>query len=87
MLAGKLDEQDADQTKLGRTLANIGAEARIFHEVCKAGLANIVRVDLKSGLFTYDIDQTAQQRGGAMDGKLLLVSNVPDLSARQIVAR
>ena len=55
--------------------------------MCKARLANIIRVDLKSGLFTYDIDQTAQQRAGAMDGKLLLVSNVPDLSARQIVAR
>lgn len=87
MLAGKLDEQDADQTQLGRKLPDGGAEARIFHEVCKAGLANIILVDLKSGLFTYDIDQTAQQRAGAMDGKLLLVSNVPDLSARQIVAR
>ena len=55
--------------------------------MCEAHLANIVRVDLKSELFTYDIDQVAQARAEAMDGKLLLVSNVPDLSAQQIVAR
>ena len=53
----------------------------------QAHLANIVRVDLKSELFTYDIDPVAQARAEAMDGKLLLVSNVPDLTPAQIVAR
>jgi transposase len=87
VLSGKLDAQDAGQTQRGRKLSDSGAKARFFHEVCEAHLANIIRVDLKSELFTYDIDQTAQQRAEVMDGKLLLVSNVPDLSAEQIVAR
>ena len=87
VLVGKLDEQDAGQTRRGRKLSDSGAKARFFHEVCEARVANIIRVDLKSELFTYDIDQAAQQRTEVMDGKLLLVSNLPDLSAQQIVPR
>jgi transposase len=88
VLAGKLDEQDAGRkTQRGRKLSDSGAKARFFHEVCEAHLAHIIRVDLKSEVFTYDIDQTAQARAEMMDGKLVLVSNVPDLNAQQIVAR
>lgn len=86
-LAGKLDAQDAGEAKRGRKLCDSGAKARLFHEVCEARLANIIRVDLKSDLFTYDIDLQAQQRVEAMDGKLLLVTNVADLDVQQIVAR
>ena len=86
-LAGKLDGQDAGQVKPGRKLSDSGAKARLFHEVCEAHLANIVRVDLKSELFTYDIDEQAQWRAEVMDGKLLLVTNVADLNAQEIVAR
>lgn len=86
-LAGKLDAQEAGAVRRGRKLSDSGAKARFFHEVSEARLAHIIRVDLKSELFTYDIDHSAQQRTEAMDGKLLLVSNVPDLDAQQIVAR
>jgi len=86
-LAGKLDAQEAGAVKRGRKLSDSGAKARFFHEVSEARLAHIVRVDLKSELFTYDIDHSAQQRTEAMDGKLVLVTNVPDLDAQQIVAR
>jgi hypothetical protein len=86
-LSGKLDAQDQGQTQRGRKLSDSGAKARFFHEVCEAHLANIIRVDLKAELFSYDIDEAAQQRTEAMDGKLLLVTNVPDLGAEQIVAR
>ncbi len=65
----------------GRKLSDSGAKAQFFHEVSEA------LVDLKSELFTYDIDHSAQQRTETMDGKLLLVSNVLDLDAQQIVAR
>jgi transposase len=86
-LSGKLDAQDDGQPQRGRKLSDSGAKARFFHEVCEAHLANIIRVDLKSDLFTYDIDQAAQARAEMMDGKLLLVSNVPDMSAQEIAAR
>jgi len=70
-----------------RKLSDSGAKARFFHEVCEANLARIVRVDLKSDLFSYDIDQRALARARLMDGKLLLVTNVDDLSAASECSR
>lgn len=85
--AGKLDAQDAGQRGRGRKLSDGGARARFYHEVCEARLKRIIRVDLKSELFTYDIDEKALAHARIMDGKLLLVSNTPDLTAQDIVAR
>ncbi|GMV02989.1 MAG: IS1634 family transposase [Burkholderiaceae bacterium] len=86
-LAGKLDGQDAGKRWRGRKLSDSGAKARFFHEVCEAHLASIVRVDLKSDLFSYDVDERMLRRAELMDGKLLLVTNVEDLSAADVVAR
>ena len=86
-LAGKLDGQDAGVVQRGRRLSDSGAKARFFHEVAEARLSRIIKVDLKSELFTYDIDPVALERAQMMDGKLLLVTNVADLSAGQIVER
>jgi len=86
-LAGKLDDQDAGKVKRGRKLSDSGAKARFFHEVSEAHLSRIVKVDLKSDLFTYDIDAAALERAELMDGKLLLVTNVVDLKPAEIVKR
>ncbi|NWG75505.1 MAG: IS1634 family transposase [Rubrivivax sp.] len=86
-LAGKLDGQDAGEVHRGRKLSDSGAKARFFHEVSEARLASIVKVDLKAELFTYAIDERMLERAETMDGKLLLVTNVPDLEAAEIVAR
>lgn len=86
-LADKLDAQDEGQVRRGRKLSDSGAKARFFHEVCDAHLSTIIKVDLKSDLFTYDIDQQALERAQLMDGKLMLVTNVAELSAADIVAR
>ena len=86
-LAGKLDAQDGGQRWRGRKLSDSGAKARFFHEVCEANLARIIRIDLKSDLFAYDVDSQAIERAELMDGKLLLVTNVTDLDPPTIVAR
>lgn len=86
-LANKLDGQDAGQKKRGRKLSDSGAKARFFHEVADAHLSKIIKVDLKSDLFTYDIDAKALARAQMMDGKLLLVTNVADLEPAEIVQR
>ena len=86
-LAGKLDGQDAGEVRRGRKLSDSGAKARFYHEVCDASLARIIKVDLKSDLFTYVVDEAAKQRAELMDGKLLLVTNVTDLTAEDIVKR
>jgi hypothetical protein len=86
-LSGKLDAQDTGERHRGRRLSDSDAKPRFFHEVCEARLANIIKVDLGSELFRYGIDEGALKRAERMDGKLLLVTNVPELEAGQIVAR
>ena len=86
-LAAKLDGQDAGAVHRGRKLSDSGAKARFFHEVAEARLSKIIKVDLKSDLFTYDIDAKALARAQMMDGKLLLVTNVADLQPAEIVDR
>jgi len=86
--AGKLDGQDAGTVSRGRKLSDSGAKARLYHEVCEAHLATeIVKVDLKSELFSYSIDEAAKAQAELMDGKLLLVTNVPELTPQQVVQR
>jgi transposase len=86
-LASKLDAQDAGQKRRGRKLSDSGAKACFFHEVADAHLSKIIKVDLKSNLFSYDIDAKALARAQMVDGKLLLVTNVADLEPAEIVQR
>jgi transposase len=86
-LADKLDAQDGGQRGRGRALSDSGATARFFHEVADAHLARIVKVDLQSELFSYEIDDKALARAEMMDGKLLLVTNVADLQPAEVVQR
>ena len=85
--AGKLDGQDVGVKARGRKLSDSGAKARLYHEVCDAHLARIVKVDLKSELFSYTVDEPALAQAELMDGKLLLVTNVADLTPVEVVQR
>ena len=85
--AGKLDGQDAGVKAKGRKLSDSGAKARLYHAVCEAHLARIVKVDLKSELFTYTVDDAAKAQAELMDGKLLLVTNVADLTPPEVLGR
>ena len=85
--AAKLDGQEAGVKARGRKLSDSGAKARHYHEVCDPHLARIVKVDLKSELFSYTVDEAALARAGLMDGKLLLVTNVADLTPVEVVQR
>ena len=75
--SGKLDRQDTAVKHRGRKLSDSGAKARFFHAVAEAHLSRVIKVDLKSDLFSYDIDETARSLAELMDGKLLLVTNTP----------
>jgi transposase len=85
--AGKLDSQDGGAKHRGRKLSDSGAKARFYHEVKEAHLAKIIKVDLQSDLFTYNIDEQALRQAELLDGKLLLVTNVTALSPQAIVQR
>ncbi len=85
--AGKLDEQDTGAKYRGRKLSDSGAKARFYHEVKEAHLAKIIKVDMQSDLFTYQIDEKALKQAELLDGKLLLVTNVTDLTPQEVVTR
>jgi len=85
--ADKLDAQDEGQTRRGRKLSDGGARAKFYQAVGEAHLRKIIRVSLKSERFSYDINEKALQHARLMDGKLLLVTNTPDLSPTQVIAR
>ena len=85
--AGKLDGQEAGNAYRGKKLSDAGTTARFYKAVSDAHLANIIKVNLSADVFTYDIDARALNRARMMDGKLILVSNMPDHSPAEIVAR
>jgi transposase len=86
-LASKLDAQDEGKKSRGRKLSDSGAKARFFHEVSEAHLSRIIKVDLKGDLFRYEIDETALARAQLMDGKLMLLTNIKDMAATEVVKR
>jgi len=85
--SGKLDDQDTGKKARGRKLSDGGARARFYREVSEAHLSRIIKVDLKSELFTYAIDERALTHARLMDGKLLLVTNTSDLTPHEVVKR
>ena len=85
--AGKLDEQDQGAKKKGRKLSDSGTKARFYHAVCEARLGKILKVDMKAELFSYVVDEAALKLAEMMDGKLLVVTNVQDMTPPEIIAR
>lgn len=85
--ADKLDAQDAGKTFKGRKLSDAGAKARLYHEVLDARLGNLVKVDLGHEQLSWSIDEQRLARARLLDGKLLLLTNVADLEAAEVVQR
>jgi Transposase DDE domain len=86
---GKLDAQEAkdgSKRQRGRPLSDSGAKARLYHAVRDASLAHLIKVDLKSELFQFTIDEARQQYLERLDGKLVLVTNA-DAPAAEVVQR
>ena len=82
--AGKLDGQDQGARKRGRKLSDSGAKARIYHAVCEARWGKILKLDMKTELFSYAIDEQALRLAEMMDGKLLVLTNVLDMTPDQV---
>ena len=85
--AGKLDDQDQGAKKRGRKLSDSGTKARFYHAVLEAHLGKIMKVDMKAELFSYAIDEDALRLAEMMDGKLLVVTNVQDMTPDKVIER
>lgn len=86
-LVAKLDAQDEGQSERGRRATDRGAHTRFARAVAEAELARFVRADYQAERFVYDVDEAAVARAERFDGKLVLLTNVEDFSAAQVVER
>lgn len=86
-MVGKLDAQDAGQTAKGRRASDRGAYSRFTRAVAEAELTRFIKADLNADSFSYSVDEAAIVEAELFDGKLALITNAPDLTPADAVAR
>ena len=86
-MVGKLDAQDAGQTAKGRRASDRGAYSRFTRAVAETEMTRFLKADLNADRFSWSIDDDAVARAELFDGKLALITNAPDLTPAEAVAR
>ncbi|WP_233489361.1 IS1634 family transposase, partial [Rhodovulum sp. 12E13] len=86
-MAGKLDAQDAGQTARGRRASDRGAYSRFSRAVAEAEMTRFLKADLQADRFSWSVDDDAVAEAELFDGKLALITNAPDLTPAEAVAR
>ncbi len=86
-MVAKLDAQDGGQTARGRRASDRGAYSRFTRAVAEAELTRFLKADLQADRFSWSADEDAIARAELFDGKLALLTNAPDLTPAQTVAR
>ena len=86
-LVRKLDAQDEGQSARGRKASDRGAYSRFARALAEAELTRFVRADFQADRFSYHVDEEAIAWAERFDGKLVLLTNVADFSAAEILAR
>jgi len=86
-LVTKLDAQDAGKTERGRKASDRGAYSRFQNAVADARLTRYIRADYQAERFSYDLIEPAIEAAERFDGKLVLLTNVADFGAEEIVDR
>ncbi|AXQ93983.1 IS1634 family transposase (plasmid) [Cereibacter azotoformans] len=86
-MVGKLNAQDAGQSDRGRRASDRGAYSRFTRAVAEAELTRFLRADFTADRFSWSLDETAIHEAELFDGKLALLTNAPDLTPAEAVAR
>jgi transposase len=86
-MVGKLDAQDGGQTAKGRRASDRGAYSRFTRALTEAELTRFIKADLNADRFSWTVDEAAIANAELFDGKLALITNAPDLTAADAVAR
>jgi len=86
-LAGKLNDQDDGVPQRGRRLSDGGAKITFGQELSKRKLTRLIEIETDDEIFWWDWKIDELKRDLELDGKLVLISNVRDLTAEQLVAQ
>ena len=86
-MVGKLDAQDEGKTARGRRASDRGAYSRFVRAVAEAELTRFIKADLQADRFNWSVDEQALADAALFDGKLTLITNAPDLTPADAIAR
>lgn len=86
-MVSKLEAQDAGKTAKGRRASDRGAYSRFTRAVAEAELTRFLMADFTADRFSWTVDEDAIAEAALFDGKLALITNAPDLTAADAVAR
>jgi hypothetical protein len=86
-MVARLDAQDDGQTARGRRASDRGAFSRFTRAVAEAELTRFLKADFTADRFSWRVDEDAVASAELFDGKLALITNAPDLTATDAVAR
>ena len=83
----KLEQQEQGKKSRGRKASDRGAYLRFVEAVREAHLSKILKADLAADSFSWDLDEAALERQEAFDGKLIVLTNVRQLTGAEVVDR
>ena len=86
-LVNKLDAQDEGISQKGRRASDRGAYSRFSRSVSDAELTRFIKADYQAEMFTYEVNEDAVTKAERFDGKLVLLTNVLDFEAHEVVYR
>ena len=91
-MVAKLDAQDAARaTKAkaarGRRASDRGAYSRFTRAVAEAEMTRFLKPDFAADRFSWSVEEDAVAEAELFDGKLALLTNAPDLTPTDAVAR
>jgi len=86
-MVAKLDAQDDGKTARGRRASDRGAYSRFTRVVAEAEMTRFLKPDFTADRFSWSVDDDAVAEAQIFDGKLALITNAPDLTPSDAVAR
>lgn len=86
-LVKKLDAQDEGVSQKGRRASDRGAYSRFSRSVSDAELTRFIKADYQAERFSYAVDEAAVSKAERFDDKLVLLTNVLDFEAKEVVYR
>lgn len=86
-MVGKLDAQDEGQTIRGRRASDRGAYSRFTRAVAEAEMTRFLKPNFTADRFSWAVDENAIAEAELFDGKLALITNAPDLTTADAIAR
>ena len=86
-MTDKIQSQDEGKVTRGRRASDRGAYSRFTRAVAEAEMTRFLKADLYADDFSWSVDDDAIAAAELFDGKLALITNAPDLSPADAVAR